>query len=107
MNVINTGLSLFLLTFSMLNIVIIKRSNLLEMEAVQAMEVDREDLIDIIEEADMIQAERIIDDFDPREAKDKKKKNDMKRLEETILVMNLDQDEIQHEISNEEFEVNS
>lgn len=78
------------------------------MEAVEAMEVEYEDLIDITEEADLIQAERIIDDSDPREAQDgRKKKDDMRKLEEMMLVMNLDQDEIQHEESNEEWEVNS
>lgn len=78
------------------------------MEAVEAMEVEYEDLIDITEEADLIQAERIIDDSDPREAQDsRKKKDDMRKLEEMMLVMNLDQDEIQHEESNGEWEVNS
>lgn len=78
------------------------------MEAVEAMEVEYEDLIDITEEADLIQAERIIDDSDPREAQDsRKKKDDMRKLEEMMLVMNLDQDEIQHEESDGEWEVNS
>lgn len=76
------------------------------MEAVEAMEVEHEDLIDITEEADLIQEERIIDDSDPREAQDSRKnKDDLKMLEERMLVMNLGQDEIQHEESNDEWEV--
>lgn len=72
------------------------------------MEVEHEDLIDITEEADLIQAERIIDDFDPREAQDSRKnKDDVRKLEEMMLVMNLDQDEIQHEEGTEEWKVNS
>lgn len=95
-------------SFSILSITIIKLSDVLEREAVEAMEVEHEDLIDITEEADLIQAERIIDDFDPREAQDSRKnKDDVRKLEEMMLVMNLDQDEIQHEEGTEEWKVNS
>lgn len=95
-------------SFSILSITIIKLSDVLEREAVEAMEVEHEDLIDITEEADLIQAERIIDDYDPREAQDSRKnKDDVRKLEEMMLVMNLDQDEIQHEEGTEEWKVNS
>lgn len=40
------------------------------------MEVEPEDLIDITEEADLIQAERFIDDSDPSEAQNSRNKND-------------------------------
>lgn len=70
------------------------------------MEVEHEDLIHITEEADLIQEERIIDDSDPREAQDSRKnKDDVRMLEEMMLVMNLDQKEIHHEEINEEWEV--
>lgn len=74
------------------------------------MEVEPEDLIDITEEADLIQAERFIDDSDPSEAQNSRNKNDdMRLLEERMLVMNLDenQEEIQHEQIDVEWEVNS
>lgn len=74
------------------------------------MGVEPEGLIDITQEADLIQAERFIDDSDPSEAQNiRKKKDDMKQLEERMLVMNLDenQEEIQHEESDVEWEVNS
>lgn len=78
------------------------------MERFEAIEIEHEDLIDIREEADLLQAERIIDDSDPREARDgRKKKEAMKKLEDMMLVMNLDNDEIQQEENNEEWEVNS
>lgn len=70
------------------------------------MEVEYEDLIHITEEADLIQEERFIDDSDPREAQDSRKnKDDVRMLEEMMLVVNLDQNEIHHEEINEEGEV--
>lgn len=74
------------------------------------MEVEPEDLIEIKEEADLIEAERFIDDSDPREAQNSRKnKDDMRQLEERMLVMNLDenQEEIQRGESDVEWEVNS
>lgn len=74
------------------------------------MEVEPEHLIDITEEADLIQAERFIDDSDPSEAQNSRNKNDdMRQLEERMLVLNLDenQEEIQHEENDVEWEVNS
>lgn len=74
----------------------------------EAMETEHEDLIDIRQEADLLQAERIIDDADPREARDGRKKKDvMKKLEDMMLEMHLDNNEIQQEENNEEWEVNS
>lgn len=74
------------------------------------MEVEPEDLIEIKEEADLIEAERFIDDSDPSEAQNSRKnKDDMRQLEERMLVMNLDenQEEIQRGESDVEWEVNS
>lgn len=74
------------------------------------MEVEPEDLIEIKEEADLIEAERFIDDSDPREAQNSRKnKDDTRQLEERMLVMNLDenQEEIQRGESDVEWEVNS
>lgn len=83
-------------------------SDILEMERFEAMEIQHEDLIDIRQEADLLQEERIIDDSDPREARDGRKKKDVrKKLEDMMLVMNLDNDEMQQEENNEEWEVNS
>lgn len=71
------------------------------------MAVEHHDLIDITEEADLIQLERIIDDSDPREAgHGSENKDDVRMLEEMMLVMNMDNDEIQQE-SDAEWEVNS
>lgn len=97
-----------ILTFSILSIIIIKLSDVLDMEAVEALEVEQDDLIDIAEEADLIQEERIIDDSDPREAQvSRKNKDDVRMLEEMMLGMNLEKNEIEPEESNEEWEVNS
>lgn len=72
------------------------------------MEVEHEDLIHIKGEAELIQADRVIDDFDPREAQDSRKNEDeMTQLEDSMLAMNLDQHEIQHKESDVEWEVNS
>lgn len=98
--------SLFVLKFSILSVITL--IDVLEMEAVEDMVVEYEDLIDITEEAELIQAERFIDDSDPREVQDRgRNKDDIRMLEKRMLVMNLDQDEIQVEGSNDEWEVNS
>lgn len=77
------------------------------MEVVEPVAVEHHDLIDITEEADLIQLERIIDDSDPREAQyGRKNKDDERMLEEMMLVMNMDNDEIQQE-SDAEWQVNS
>lgn len=81
--------------------------DILEMEEVEPVAVEHHDLIDITEEADLIQSERIIDDSDPREARHgRKNKDDVRLLEEMMLVMNVDNDEIQQE-RDAEWEVNS
>lgn len=74
------------------------------------MEVEDEDLIEIAEEADLIQAERIIEDnIGPRGGRDGRKKEDMEEavraVEELMLAMNLDKSVIQAEQSNEGWEV--
>uniref|UniRef100_A0A3Q0SGU1 Zinc finger NFX1-type containing 1 n=1 Tax=Amphilophus citrinellus TaxID=61819 RepID=A0A3Q0SGU1_AMPCI len=76
----------------------------------EPMEVEEEDLIEIAEEAELIQAERIIDDnFGPRTSKDGRKRGEMegavKAMEELMLAMNLDKAEIQAEQSEEGFEL--
>uniref|UniRef100_A0A7N6AWJ7 RZ-type domain-containing protein n=1 Tax=Anabas testudineus TaxID=64144 RepID=A0A7N6AWJ7_ANATE len=75
----------------------------------EAMELDEEDLIDIAEEADLIQAERIIEDnTGPRGGRNGIKKGDMEEatraVEELMLAMNLDNSEIAAELSDEGFE---
>lgn len=111
MNVSQNSLSFFfVLTFPILSIVVLKCSGVFEIEAAEAMEVEPEDLIEITEEADLIQAERFVDDSDPSEAQNSRKnKDDMRQLEERMLVMNLDeaQEKIQHEENDVEWEVNS
>lgn len=76
------------------------------------MEVDEEeDLIEIAEEADLIQAERIIEDnFGPRGIRDARKKEEMqdaiREVEDLMLAMNLDKVKIQAGQSEEGFKVN-
>lgn len=80
-------------------------------EEAMAMEMeDEDDLIEIAMEADLIQAERIIEDnIGPRGDRHDKKKEDMqeavRQVEELMLAMNLDQVEIQAEQSEEGWEV--
>lgn len=80
--------------------------NVLDMAAAEAMELGEEEgLIEIAEEADLIQAERIIDDYDPRFDKDGTKKrnmeSDVRKVEEMMLAMNLDKADIQAEQKEE------
>lgn len=60
------------------------------------MELDKEDVIEIAEEADIIQAERIIeDDIWPKGEKDRRKKRQvasgLRKLEEMMLALNLEE----------------
>lgn len=76
----------------------------------EAMELDEEDLIEVAEEADLIQAERIIEDnIGPRVGRDGRKKGDndeaVRAVEELMLAMNLDKTEIQAEQSEEGWEM--
>ncbi|KAM7422964.1 hypothetical protein PAMA_010818 [Pampus argenteus] len=76
----------------------------------EAMELDEEDLIEIAEEADLIQAERIIEDnIGPRDGRDGRKKEDMedavRAVQELMLAMNLDTDELQPQQSEEGWEM--
>ncbi|KAI3369880.1 hypothetical protein L3Q82_024689 [Scortum barcoo] len=77
--------------------------------AEELMEVDEEDLIEIAEEADLIQAERIIEDnTGPRGGRDGRKNGDMeavRAVEELMLAMNLDKAEVQPEKSEEGWEM--
>lgn len=71
---------------------------------------EEEDLIEIAEEADLIQAERIIEDnTGPIGGRDGRKKEVMEEavraVEELMLAMNLDKAEIQAEQSEEGWEV--
>lgn len=75
------------------------------------MEMD-EDLIEIAEEAELIQAERMIDDewtIGPRVGEDDRKKGKQEEtvrdVEELMLAMNLDNVYIQAENSEEGWEV--
>lgn len=85
-------------------------SVVLDMAEEEEMEVEDEDLIEIAEEADLIQAERIIEDnTGPRGGRDGVKKGDMEEavraVEELMLAMNLDKAEIMAEQSKDGFEV--
>ncbi len=76
----------------------------------EAMDLEEEDLIEIAEEADLIQSERIIEDnTGPRGGRDGKKNGDMEEavraVEEMMLAMNLDNAEIQPVQSEEGWEV--
>lgn len=81
----------------------------------EPMEVEEEDLIEIAEEADLIQADRFIDDnLDPRGGRDGRKKEDteeaVRAVEELMLAMNLDKADIKAErkegkMEKEEWEV--
>lgn len=77
---------------------------------VEEMEVEEDDLIEIAEEADLIEAERIIEDdmgfrgdSDGEEALDTKEA--VRELEDLMLAMNLDEAEIQAEQSEEGWEI--
>lgn len=79
--------------------------------AEEAMEVD-EDLIEIAEEAELIQAERMIEDewtIGPRAGKNDRKKGNkeesVREVEELMLAMNLDNVDIQAENSQDGWEV--
>lgn len=87
--------------------------NLLGLGAEEAMEFVEEDLVEIAEEADLIQAERIIDDiydiFSDRGGRDGTKQKEVeesvRELEELMLAMNLDGAEMRVEQSADGFEV--
>lgn len=86
--------------------------SMLNAAAEEAMEEEEEDLIEIAEEADLIQAERFIeDDIHPRGGRDDKKREFMeenvREVEELMLAMNLDKAEIKAENSEEGWEVKS
>ena len=83
---------------------------MLDVAAEEPMELDEEDLIEIAEEADLIEAERIIDDnTDPRGGRDGRRNEDMeeavREMEEHMLAMNLDEAEMKAEQSEEGWEV--
>ncbi|CAK6952727.1 NFX1-type zinc finger-containing protein 1 [Scomber scombrus] len=78
--------------------------------AEEAMEEEEDDLIEIAEEADLIQAERFIEDnIYPRGGRDDKKREFMeeaaREVEELMLAMNLDKVEIKAENSEEGWEI--
>ncbi|XP_070700533.1 NFX1-type zinc finger-containing protein 1 [Pempheris klunzingeri] len=78
--------------------------------AEEEMEVEEEDLIEIEEEADLIQAERIIEgDTGPRGDRDGRKKGDMEEavraVEELMLAINLDKAEVQAEQGRDVWEM--
>lgn len=78
----------------------------------EAVESEEEELIEIAEEADLIQEERIIEDnFGPRGGRDGKKKgvkeHAVRAIEELMLAVNLDAAEKTAEQSEERFEVKS
>ncbi|XP_040890146.1 NFX1-type zinc finger-containing protein 1 [Toxotes jaculatrix] len=76
----------------------------------EAMDLEEEDLIDIAEEADLIQAERFIEDnINSRGGRNGGKRRDIKEVvkevEELMLAMTLDKAEIQAEQSEEGWEM--
>ncbi|XP_044203715.1 NFX1-type zinc finger-containing protein 1 [Thunnus albacares] len=81
-----------------------------DIAAEEPMEQEEEDLIEIAEEADLIQAERIIDDnIVPRGGRDGRKREVMedtvREVQELMLAMNLDKAEIKAEQSEEGWEI--
>ncbi|XP_033939060.1 NFX1-type zinc finger-containing protein 1 isoform X2 [Pseudochaenichthys georgianus] len=80
-------------------------------EADKEMELDDgDDFLYIPEEADLIQADRIVEDnIGPRGGRDGKRKDDMaealRALEDLMLAMNLEETEIQHEQSQAGWEM--
>lgn len=86
--------------------------NVLEMAAEETMVLEEEGLIEIIEEAALIQAERIVEDsIDLVMEGDGRKKRgfegDVKEIEEMMLALNLDQEVTENKESRDGFEVNS
>uniref|UniRef100_A0A7N8XVC0 Zinc finger, NFX1-type containing 1 n=1 Tax=Mastacembelus armatus TaxID=205130 RepID=A0A7N8XVC0_9TELE len=69
---------------------------------------EEEDLIEIAEEADLIQADRIIEDnMGPKGGRNRRKKEDcnIRAIEEMMLAMNLNQDEMQAEQRKGKWEI--
>nr|XP_046239135.1 NFX1-type zinc finger-containing protein 1 [Scatophagus argus] len=80
-----------------------------DVAAAEAMELEEEDLIEIAEEADLIEAERIIEDnTGPRVGRQGRNKLDttgaVREIEELMLAMHLDKTEMQPEQSEEGYE---
>lgn len=69
------------------------------------MELEEEGFIQITEEADLIQAERFIDDMDPRVGEGDDENSEVKAIQERILAMNLDEVNIKEQ-TEEEWQVN-
>jgi len=102
--------SLFFAMFGLKNVHTNSHFNMLHV-AEEAMELE-EDLIEIAEEADLIQEERMIEDgwtIGPGAGKDDKKKKEMeetaREVEELMLAMNLDKADIQAEQNEEGWQV--
>lgn len=70
------------------------------------MELEEEDFIQITEEADLIQAERFIDDVDSRVGEDDDGNSEVRAMQEMILAMNLDEVNLKEQ-TEEEWQVNS
>lgn len=86
--------------------------NVLEMAAEENVVLEEERLIEITEEAALIQAERIVEDsidleMDGDGRKKRDMKEDVKEMEEMLLAFNLDREVTQNKESRDGFEVNS
>lgn len=67
------------------------------------MELEEEDdFIQITEEADLIQAERFIDDMDPRVGEDDDGNSQVRAIQDMILAMNLDEVNIKEQSTHKE-----
>ncbi|XP_028303349.1 NFX1-type zinc finger-containing protein 1 isoform X2 [Gouania willdenowi] len=82
-------------------------------EAAKAEELEEDELIEIAEEADLIQAERIVEDwsFNPHHGRDGKKKRNMEEsveaVEKLMFAVNLNETQTATEESNNEWQISS
>lgn len=66
---------------------------------------EEEDFIQITEEADLLEAERFIDDVDPRVGEHDDGNSEVRAIQDMILAMNLDEVNIKEQ-TEEEWQVN-
>lgn len=80
---------------------------ILEFRSTASSPSEVEDLIEIIEEADLIQADRMIDDEPYHDARGRPKDaRKLKQMEEMMLALDLDGVEVKDGPSGKEWEVN-
>lgn len=81
--------------------------DILEFRSTASTPSEAEDLIEITEEADLIQADRIIDDEPYRDGSGRANSaKKLKQVEKMMLALDLDEVEVKDEPNGEEWEVN-